>query len=76
MVKIETTNSTQIDEKGGKQTLLIGKNAIYAIPETGWRTVITNTDHVSPIASTVNIRPHTGHWCYTVSVDQKSMMPT
>ena len=48
MVKIETTNSTQIDEKGGKQTLLIGKNAIYAIPETGWRTVITNTDHVPP----------------------------
>ena len=47
MVKIETTNSTQIDEKGEKQALLIGKNAIYAIPETGWRTVIKNTDHVS-----------------------------
>ena len=54
MVKIETTNSTQIDEKGGKQTLLIGKNAIYAIPETGWRTVITNTDHVSLVASAVS----------------------
>ena len=58
MVKKETTNSTQIDEKGGKQTLLIGKNAIYAIPETGWRTVITNTDHVSLVASTVS-KDHT-----------------